>query len=179
MSVGHNCSDIELMADTGTGRTLSPDSASGLAGARFPPFVIEVAFPREGRDLSELASTYIASSSGNVRLVVGIDIQCLLRRMGMLSVWWPVERSGKDGSLQVDAMRAINDDLFRFDGFPLRGDFSLVIPLAVFRFPGATTPLPFKAISIPHQTLRSFLIPAEDNGLLGLVEDTPTGAEPQ
>jgi hypothetical protein len=111
MSVGHNCPDIELMADAGTGRILSPDLAFGPAGTRFPPVVIEVAFPREGKDLSELASAYIAGSCGNVRLVVGIDIQCLLRRRGTLSVWWPVERSGEDGSRRVDATRAINDDV--------------------------------------------------------------------
>ncbi|KAI9780351.1 MAG: hypothetical protein M1839_006774 [Geoglossum umbratile] len=70
ISVTHNCSEVEPMADIGMGRTLLPDLGFGPAGARFLLVVIKVTFPQERKALSKLASGYIASSSGNVQLVV-------------------------------------------------------------------------------------------------------------
>ena len=52
----------------------SPDGSIGHLGARVPAVVIEVSYSQKKKDLKTLARDYIIQTFGNVRLVIGVDI---------------------------------------------------------------------------------------------------------
>lgn len=71
-------------------------------GARWPPFIIEIANSqskkRGGKDLSKLADQYIIESSGNIQAVLGIFLDYRTTKKATLSIWRPsygVDRQGE------------------------------------------------------------------------------------
>lgn len=74
-----------------------PDASFGHEKAQYPGVILEVSYSQKRRDLGRLADDYILGSDGNIRVVVGLDIEYLSRSKGneassklaMLSVWRP------------------------------------------------------------------------------------------
>ena len=98
-----NSSDISL--GPGNGRS-SPDGSIGHWGARVPAVVIEVSYSTKKKDLKTLARHYIIHTLGDVRLVIGIDIDYRRTRIGVVSVWRAERYYLPDGALHL-AVRAV------------------------------------------------------------------------
>ncbi len=52
-----------------------PDAVFEHIDAQYPGVVIEVSFTQKKKDLARLADSYILGSEGNIRVVVGLDIE--------------------------------------------------------------------------------------------------------
>ena len=75
-----------------------PDASFGHKDAKYPRVVIEISYSQKRKDLSRLADDYILESNGNVRIVVGLDIEYRESKRATLSVWRPqVVKSERDG----------------------------------------------------------------------------------
>ena len=96
-------SDISL--GPGNGRS-SPGGSFGHLGASVPAVVIEVSNSQKKKDLKTLARNYIIHTLGDVRLVIGIDIDYRRTRMRVVSVWRAERHYLPDGRLHL-AVRAV------------------------------------------------------------------------
>ena len=97
------CSDISL--GSGNGRS-SPDGSFGHLEAKFPAAVIEVSNSQK-KNLKNLARDYIVHTHGNVRLVIGIDIDYQHTKMGVVSVWRAEHHYLPDGRLHLAVRAAV------------------------------------------------------------------------
>lgn len=71
-----------------------PDAQFQHQDAAYPGLVIEISYSHDGKDLHALARDYILHSNGDIKTVVGIDIN--QRRESTVSVWRP-EYSCQEG----------------------------------------------------------------------------------
>jgi len=65
---------------------------------QYPGVVIPVSYSQKRQDLKGLADDYILGSNGNIRAVVGVDVDYRDKR-AILSIWWPriqVNNSGEE-----------------------------------------------------------------------------------
>lgn len=75
-----------------------PDIQFKRKGYRFPRLVIEIAYSQNGKDLARLAKSYILGSAGNVRQVIGIEIEYRNKNRtkslleGRITVWEPCSK---------------------------------------------------------------------------------------
>jgi len=53
----------------------SPDCAFRHKGAKYPGLIIEVSYSQKAKDLPRLADDYILGSNGNIRTVIGLDLE--------------------------------------------------------------------------------------------------------
>jgi hypothetical protein len=95
----------------------SPDGSFIHETAIYPGVIIEVSYPQKRKDLGRLADEYLMDSRGNIRVVVGLDIEykgC----MATLSVW----RTRVEGK-RARPFQEIQDVVFRDDqGQPTTND---------------------------------------------------------
>lgn len=63
------------------------DMAFRFKGARWPGVVIEVSFMQKRKDLEQLAKGYILGSSGNIHVIIGLDIEYRKSSRATMSVW--------------------------------------------------------------------------------------------
>ena len=66
-----------------------PDAQFRHSKAQFPGIVIEVSYAQKRKDLGRLADDYILGSDGQIRVVVGLDIEYKSGKKATLSVWRP------------------------------------------------------------------------------------------
>jgi hypothetical protein len=101
--------------DTGSSRLTFPDSDYGPhdpdgsfqhIGARYPGVIIEVSYSQKRKDLPRLADDYILGSDGNIRAVIGLDIE-YRGKMATLSVWRPRFSINKDGEEELEAKQTV------------------------------------------------------------------------
>src|SRR3569833_696272 len=64
--------------------------------AAYPGVVLEVSYSQDGKDLRKLAADYILGSNGDIKAVIGIDINC--GKDSTVSLWRPryVREDGED-----------------------------------------------------------------------------------
>lgn len=67
----------------------SPDSAFKHVDAQYPGIIIEVSYSQKRKDLNRLADDYILGSDGNIRVVIGVDIEYRASKRASISVWKP------------------------------------------------------------------------------------------
>jgi len=74
--VGDRSADIRLdLADITPDRSKqSPDTSYAHRDAKFPGLVIEVSYSQKAKDLPKLADNYILGSNGNIKMVLGLDL---------------------------------------------------------------------------------------------------------
>ena len=89
----------------GNGRS-SPDGSFGHLEASVPAVVIEVSYSQKKKNLKTLARDYIIHTLGDVRLVIGVDIDYRRTRIGVVSVWRAERYYLSDGRLHL-AVRAV------------------------------------------------------------------------
>ena len=75
----------------------SPDAGFGHTNALYPGVVIEISYMQERKDLRRLAYDYLIGSKGNVRLMIGLDIENHGARKRQL--FQPGTRNGKSGKI--------------------------------------------------------------------------------
>ena len=74
--------------DSGYGRH-DPDAQFRHLKAQYPGVVIEVSYTQKRKDLAHIAEDYILGSDGNIRVVIGLDVEYRNSKMATLSVWRP------------------------------------------------------------------------------------------
>ena len=93
-------------ADTGYGKH-DPDSQFRHSEAQYPGVVIEVSYSQKRRDLSHIADDYILGSDGDIRVVVGIDVEYRGSKKATLSVWRPKVVENEVGEAELVAEQTV------------------------------------------------------------------------
>jgi hypothetical protein len=83
-----------------------PDASFGYLGARYPGVIIEVSYSQKRKDSPRLADDYILGSNGNIRAIIGIDIE-YRGKMATLSVWRPRVLINDDGSKELQVEQTV------------------------------------------------------------------------
>jgi hypothetical protein len=84
----------------------SPDIAFRHDDAHWPGVIIEVSYPQKRKDLPRLADDYILRTDGNVRVVIGLDIDYETKK-GSISMWRPDFVKNKQGQLDLVATQTL------------------------------------------------------------------------
>ncbi|KAH9204218.1 hypothetical protein DL95DRAFT_529357 [Leptodontidium sp. 2 PMI_412] len=147
-----------------------PDGSFGHKEAQYPGVIFEVSYSQKRRDLGRLADDYILGSDGNIRVVVGLDIEYQSKgkakeassKVAALSVWKPKITPGGDAE-ELTAHQEVVDLEFRDKDGIANSSLSAGISLRLDDF--ATTvlhPSPMsEPIFIPATTLTEFHVNAE------------------
>ncbi|TKA62120.1 hypothetical protein B0A49_13504 [Cryomyces minteri] len=150
----------------------SPDYVFGYRRGRWPPLALEISYSQKRKGLEDLAYSYIRGSGGNIKTVVGLDIEytppgkASKTKKATLSVWRYGLVRNDDGEEVADCVQDIENEAFRSDdGDPLQG--SLALTLADFLPPRILETIPTPAnrhlpITIPFDRLSSDLEEAEE-----------------
>ncbi|PTU21997.1 hypothetical protein P175DRAFT_0492608 [Aspergillus ochraceoroseus IBT 24754] len=82
--------------------------------AAYPGVVVEISYSQNGKDLKKLAWDYIVHSNGDIKVVVGIDINYGGMQDSTLSMWRPsyVHEEGEDMDL-LEIQQEIKNQPFR------------------------------------------------------------------
>ena len=137
--IGH--ADLEFSSGDAWFSRRSPDASYRCRRARYPGVVLEIAYSEKAQDLGRLAKDWIMDSRGNIRLVIGLDIDYGKRMLGkeseslkaVLSMWRP-QFTVVNGRRILTPVQVINDEAFRDDqGNPTNGH--LKIRLSDFTYP--------------------------------------------
>ena len=85
---GHSADVALLLHDKTISR--APNASLALFDDNFPILILETAYSQRGEDLKEIAYQYLMGSDGNIRLVIGCNIEYELRsRKATVSLWQP------------------------------------------------------------------------------------------
>lgn len=85
----------------------SPDAAFKHGDARWPGIIIEVSFSQKEKELKDLAEDYILGSDGNIRVVIGLDIEYKQSKKATISVWRPQYVEHRDGREDLVSMQTV------------------------------------------------------------------------
>jgi hypothetical protein len=66
-----------------------PDACYGTHDDQFPGVVVEVAYSQKAVALCDLAANYIVESDGDIKMVIGVDLDYKGSRRATFSVWQP------------------------------------------------------------------------------------------
>jgi hypothetical protein len=99
--------------------THAPDGQFQHLQARWPGLVIEISHSQKRHDLPRLADDYILGSNGNIRVVLGIDIDYGGSKEVTLSVWRPKFISNDAGKQVLVVEQTVKNEVIRDkDGSP-------------------------------------------------------------
>lgn len=98
-------------ADTSYGKH-DPDAQFGHLEAQYPGVVIEMSYSQKRRDLSHIADDYILGSDGDIRVVVGIDVEYRGSKKATLSVWRPKVEENEAGEAELIAEQTVVEQVF-------------------------------------------------------------------
>jgi hypothetical protein len=80
-------------------------------GAQYPGVVIEVSYTQKRKDLAYIAEDYILGSNGNIRVVIGLDVEYNNSKKATLSVWRPSIVKNKDGEPELVVEQTVVDEV--------------------------------------------------------------------
>jgi hypothetical protein len=93
-----------------------PDISFKHKDAKWPGVLIEISYSQKRKDLSRLADNYIIGSDGNIKVVVGLDIEYRGTQTASLSIWRPqVKVSDEDGQKELIATQTEVDKVSQMD----------------------------------------------------------------
>lgn len=91
-----------------------PDASFQYDSTKYPQVVLEVAYSQMEKNLPNIAESYIIGSAGNIRVVVGINLNYLRKntkgpktKLATLSIWRPKFWLGDDGKKYLKAEQVI------------------------------------------------------------------------
>ncbi|KAF2752754.1 hypothetical protein EJ05DRAFT_515416 [Pseudovirgaria hyperparasitica] len=90
-----------------------PDAQFRHSKAQFPGVVIEVSYSQKRKDLERLADDYILGSDSDIRVVVGLDIECKTGKKATLSVWRPNIITNETQEKELVAQSVVANQVFR------------------------------------------------------------------
>jgi hypothetical protein len=70
-----------------------PDSSFTYLDAKYPQVIIEVALSQSGKELANLANTYIVDSLGEVQVAIGVDLGYGHKKRSKVMVWRPTVKT--------------------------------------------------------------------------------------
>lgn len=74
----------------GTYPSHEPDGSFAYTRTQYPSLVIEISYPQKRKDLSKLADDYICGSNGEIKVVVGLDLEYSNKsKKATTSIWRP------------------------------------------------------------------------------------------
>jgi hypothetical protein len=103
------------IVDTGSSSLTFPDSDYGPHDpdgsfrhlkAQYPGVIIEVSYSQKRKDLPRLADDYILGSDGNIRAVIGLDVE-YRGKEATLSIWRPRFYINRDGDEELEAEQTV------------------------------------------------------------------------
>lgn len=98
-------------ADSEYGRH-DPDAQFRHSRAQYPGVVIEVSYSQKRHDLARLADDYILGSDGDIRIVVGLDVEYRGSKKATLSVWQPEIITNEGGEKELVAVQTVVDQVY-------------------------------------------------------------------
>lgn len=87
-----------------------PDAQFRHSRARYSGVIIEVSYPQKRKDLARLADDYTLGSGGDIRVVVGSDIEYRGKK-ATLSAWRPRIRTNAGGEEELIAEPTLTDQV--------------------------------------------------------------------
>ncbi|KAF7858464.1 hypothetical protein EAF04_009064 [Stromatinia cepivora] len=90
-----------------------PDAQFRHPRARFPGVVIEVSYSQKRKDLGRLADDYIIGSNGNIKVVVGLDVEYKNTKKATLSVWRWGTKTNEAGKNVLVSKLVVANQVFR------------------------------------------------------------------
>uniref|UniRef100_A0A0B7KR42 Uncharacterized protein n=1 Tax=Bionectria ochroleuca TaxID=29856 RepID=A0A0B7KR42_BIOOC len=110
-----------------------PDGQFQHCKAAYPGVVLEISYSQDGKDLEKLAWDYIQCSNGDIKAVIGIDINYGMKE-STVSLWRPIYVHEDDEELDIlDVNKVVAGEPFRAaDGSRLNQD--QVVPLMLSDF---------------------------------------------
>ena len=108
-SIEHGGSASINLSDPEYGRH-EPDALFRHRQAQFPGVILEISYTQKRRDLGRVAEDYILGSSGNIRVVVGIDID-YKGKSATLSIWQPRLQVNKAGEEELVAHQTLSNQV--------------------------------------------------------------------
>jgi hypothetical protein len=103
--IKHGGSATITFSDPGYGRH-EPDALFRHRLAQFPVVILEISYTQKRRDLARVAQDYILGSGGNIRVVVGIDVD-YKDKSATLSIWRPRVQANKVGEEELVAHQTL------------------------------------------------------------------------
>jgi hypothetical protein len=104
-NITSSASGVIKLPDPEYGRH-DPDASFGYLRTRYPGVVIEVSYSQKRKDLPYLADEYILGSNGNIRVVIGLDVE-YRGKMATLSIWRPRFSINGDGDEELEAEQTV------------------------------------------------------------------------
>lgn len=96
-----------------------PDISFTHADAKWPGVIIEVSYSGKRKDLPWLADDYIMGSDGNIRVVIGLDVEYRGARSAALLVWRPKLVVGEDGQAELRTVKTEVDKVSTLSIIPI------------------------------------------------------------
>jgi hypothetical protein len=128
-----NFTDEEAAHTQGIPLQRHPDAQFQHWKAVYPGVVLEISYSQDGKDLDKLAWQYIQHSNGDIKAVVGIDVN-YGEKESTVSLWQPhYYREGDDELDTLEAQRVIKGEPFRLpNGEPINQERELRLTLSDF-----------------------------------------------
>lgn len=115
--LGMGSSNIDLLGtETQEGKPKmrrDPDYSFQHREARWAGVVLELCYPLKRRALPHLADDYLLETDGNIRILVGIDLDTYTKK-GTISTWQPLFKKDDRGVIvELEAALVIDEEVFR------------------------------------------------------------------
>ncbi|KHN94123.1 uncharacterized protein MAM_08053 [Metarhizium album ARSEF 1941] len=142
-----------------------PDAQFRHANTQYPGVVIEVSYSQDGKNLRKLAQDYILYSNGDIKAVIGININ-YTGKESTVSPWRPkytrIKNSDSDIE-ELECQEVISYETFRsVDGYAHNGEKHLKLTLGDFATDALSTSHSLVPISISYRRLFDIVQEAEE-----------------
>ena len=88
-----------------------PDAQFRHPKGQYPGVVTDVSFSQKSKDLARLADDYILGSDGNIRAVVGLDVEYSGSKVATLSIWRPHWEKNEAGVQKLVALLTVTNQV--------------------------------------------------------------------